>query len=85
MQVDEESYICDVRHVPDEVPCHCGVIHSYEKLSETQLRITAVKGESLNRLFEVLTKQNIEVMGIKTDVNRLEKIFVDTAKKSKGI
>ena len=41
------------------------------------LEITVEKGQSLNRIFQQLSKQGIEVRSMRTKSNRLEELFVD--------
>ena len=49
---------------------------NFNPLDETTLEVTVTKGQSLNRVFEHLGSQGIEVDSMRNKTNRLEQLFV---------
>ncbi|HBA65652.1 MAG TPA: ABC transporter [Methylococcaceae bacterium] len=51
--------------------------YQVERLSERSLDVGVPKEEGLNKLFALLSEQNIQVVSLKNKSNRLEQLFMD--------
>ncbi|HEX5359801.1 MAG TPA: ABC transporter ATP-binding protein [Fluviicoccus sp.] len=51
-------------------------------LDENTLEIAVAKSQSLNRVFTLLSEQNIEVLSLRNRANRLEELFVSMVEKN---
>ena len=50
--------------------------------AEDTLEVTVEKGQSINRIFSLLTEKNLEVRSMRTKSNRLEELFVNLVRES---
>ena len=74
-KLDKETFVLDVKGDGLQVPPMDQV--SFTPLDETTLEVTITKGQSLNRVFEHLGSQGIEVDSMRNKTNRLEEIFME--------
>jgi len=74
-RLNEEHFVCDVKNPLSILP----VIDGYKMrlLNKMQLAIVVPKALGLNKLFQGLSAQNIEVLSLKNKSNRLEQLFLD--------
>lgn len=77
--VEKEIYIFDLKHTLTSEKLHCEYGHCH-LVDSTTLEIEVDKDVTLNQLFVDLSKQNIEVLSVKTKTNKLEKLFIDVAR-----
>lgn len=52
-------------------------------ISEETIEVTVDKGQSINRIFSMLTEKGVEVRSMRSKSNRLEELFVDLVKEEK--
>lgn len=52
-------------------------------VSEESIEVTVDKGQSINRIFSMLTEKGIDVRSMRSKSNRLEELFVDLVKEEK--
>jgi ABC-2 type transport system ATP-binding protein len=50
--------------------------HAIQQLDETTIEVSISKDKSLNKVFEDLSRQGIEVLSMKNKANRLEELFM---------
>ncbi len=74
-RLNEEHFVCDIKRPLSILP----VIDGYKisLLNAMQLAIIVPKALGLNKLFQGLSEQNIEVLSLKNKSNRLEQLFLD--------
>ncbi len=74
-RLDSETFLLDLasplKHLPVLKPYTC------IQADASTLEVTLVNGEALNGLFELLSKNDIEVISMRNKVNRLEETFVE--------
>lgn len=51
-----------------------------EIISETEIEVTICKKHTLNDLFEILNKNNIQISSMRNKVNRIEQLFMNLTK-----
>ena len=51
--------------------------YQIDRLSSKSLSVAVPKEQGLNKLFNALSAQNIEVVSLKNKSNRLEQLFMD--------
>lgn len=72
--LSKETFILDVRESLVEAP---EIEHySLSLVEEHCLEVEVEKGQSLNELFEALSKQDVHVISMRNKSNRLEELFV---------
>lgn len=74
-KLDKETFVLDVKGEDLQVSPMDHV--NFNPLDETTLEVTVTKGQSLNRVFEHLGSQGIEVDSMRNKTNRLEEIFME--------
>jgi len=74
-RLNEEHFICDVKTPLLAAPRIDG--YEISLLNKMQLAISVPKEVGLNKLFQGLSDQNIEVLSLKNKSNRLEQLFLD--------
>lgn len=74
-KLDKETFVLDVKGEDLQISPMDQV--SFIPLDETTLEVTITKGQSLNRVFEHLGSQGIEVDSMRNKTNRLEEIFME--------
>lgn len=75
-----DHFVLDLAKPLNEAPRIEG--YQLEKLSERSLTAAVPKESGLNRLFIELARQNIEVLSLKNQSNRLEQLFLDLTGKN---
>jgi ABC-2 type transport system ATP-binding protein len=73
-QLAKETFIFDVGQLLDRAP----VIEDFDVhlLDAHSFEVQVEKGQTLNRIFENLSAQNIQVVSMRNKANRLEEMFV---------
>lgn len=56
---------------------------TYKQLDPLTLEVEVARGQSLNTLFDVLSKQTIHVTSLRNKTNRLEELFIDLIAENK--
>lgn len=74
-RLNEEHFVCDVKKPLTHVDYIPG--YNIEVLNPMQFSVSVPKVLGLNRLFEGLSAQQIEVVSLKNKSNRLEQLFLD--------
>lgn len=77
-ELSSESFILDLSE-PTQVAVDLSSF-TVAQIAPDQLQVTIQRGQSLNMIFEQLSKQNIQVRSLRTETNRLEELFVDMVK-----
>ena len=78
-RLDKEAFILDLKHP---------LLHEtldgldYERLDDTTIEVEISRGESLNSVFEVLSRHAVEVVSMKNKANRLEELFLNLVETS---
>lgn len=73
-QLNTETFILDLTSALAETPDLEGF--TVRHTAADALEVDVVKGQSINRIFELLTALGIEVRSMRTKSNRLEELFV---------
>ncbi|ODC03068.1 ABC transporter [Terasakiispira papahanaumokuakeensis] len=73
-QLDRETFIFDLARPIEQAP----VIEGFDvhRTDATTLEIQVQKGQTLNRVFQVLEANGLEVVSMRNKANRLEELFV---------
>ncbi len=74
--LDIESFVLDFNQ-PYHQKIQLNNVVKYTQIDELSLEITIKKGESLNDVFEQLSKQNIQIASMRNKSNRLEELFMN--------
>jgi len=74
-QLHRETFVLDSQAVLDGAP----IVEGYEvkQVDEHSIEVAVEKGQSLNRVFEVLSAQGINIISMRNKANRLEELFVN--------
>jgi ABC-2 type transport system ATP-binding protein len=72
--LNRESFVLDVRESLQELPAVDG--YDLRLQEEHSLEVDIEKGQSMNELFEGLSRQGIHVISMRNKANRLEELFV---------
>jgi ABC-2 type transport system ATP-binding protein len=75
-----EHFHLDLRTPLEAAPALDG--YNVRLLDENTLEIAVAKSQSLNRVFTLLSEQNIEVLSLRNRANRLEELFVSMVEKN---
>lgn len=73
-QLNKETFIFDTGVSIPGAPSLIG--HQVLQIDEHSFEVVLEKGQSLNQIFEQLTKQNIAIISMRNKANRLEELFV---------
>lgn len=79
-RLDKETFVLDLKQPLIDTFKLEGF--DYQQIDNTTLEIEIHRGESLNSVFEQLSKKGIEVTSMKNKVNRLEELFLNLVEKS---
>lgn len=74
-KIHTDHFILDLKNTIDQAPAIEG--YRTEKLDGRTLQVAVPKQYGLNRLFQNLSEQKIEVLSLKNQSNRLEQMFLD--------
>lgn len=80
-RLNEELFICDLKKPLSRAPKVKG--YQIEWLNTLQLSISVPKASGLNKLFQGLSEQHIEIISLKNKSNRLEQLFLDLVDQGK--
>lgn len=78
-RLDKEAFILDLKYP---------LLHNdldnldYVRLDDTTIEVEISRGESLNSVFEVLSRHGVEVVSMKNKANRLEELFLNLVETS---
>ncbi len=78
-KLDRETFVFDLRKPIGVAPKIPG--HSVKLADEHTLEVEIAKNDNINKIFEQLSKQGIEVTSMRNKENRLEELFVSLVKK----
>lgn len=79
-RLDKEAFILDLKYpLMDNVDLN-GL--AYERIDDTSIEIEISRGESLNSVFELLSRHGVEIVSMKNKVNRLEELFLNLVETS---
>lgn len=78
-RLDKEAFILDLKY-----PLLNNALEGldYERLDDTTIEVEISRGESLNSVFEVLSRHGVEVVSMKNKANRLEELFLNLVETS---
>lgn len=78
-RLDKEAFILDLKY-----PLLNNALEGldYERLDDTTIEVEISRGESLNSVFEVLSRYGVEVVSMKNKANRLEELFLNLVETS---
>ena len=79
-QLNKELFVLDIR----EALSDCPTIEGYPltRVDANTLEVEVEKSQSINQLFEVLSKQGIHVLSMRNKTNRLEELFFTMVEKN---
>lgn len=77
--LNKETFIFDLKNQIRQAPKIAG--QSVRLIDEHTLEIEIAKKDNINKVFEHLTKQNIEVASMRNKANRLEELFISLVRK----
>lgn len=74
-RLQRETFVLNLREAIPALP----ELEDYEiqRLDATTLEVSVLREQSLNGLFEALTRRGIEVISLRNKQNRLEQLFID--------
>jgi ABC-2 type transport system ATP-binding protein len=73
-KLDHETFVLDLAEaLPTTFQLECC---RWRIIDETTLEVDLTRAQSLNRIFEVLSAQNIDVKSMRNKTNRLEELFI---------
>lgn len=78
--LNQETFILDTDAPISQVPVIGG--YEFELNENSELEVTVEKTQSLNRVFDALSSEGIQVMSMRNKSNRLEEMFVSLIRKS---
>jgi ABC-2 type transport system ATP-binding protein len=79
-RLDKEAFILDLKYPLMESDDLDGL--EFERIDSTTIEIEISRGESLNSIFELLSRHGVEVVSMKNKVNRLEELFLNLVETS---
>ena len=79
-QLNTESLILDLKETLDEIPKL--EKFDFKQIDELCCEITIDKQQSLNEVFDELSKHNIKVASVRNKSNRLEELFINLVEKT---
>ena len=79
-QLNKETFILDIKEEIKSLPSFED--YPITKIDSHTLEVAVDKNKSLNNLFSVLSKQEIEIVSMRNKTNRLEELFIDMVEKN---
>ena len=73
-KLNKEVFVMDTQDTVSELPETPNYL--VRQIDGTTLEVEVEKGQSLNRLFDILSQNQIQVVSMRNKVNRLEELFV---------
>jgi ABC-2 type transport system ATP-binding protein len=82
-RLDKEVFVLDLKYpLMDNLELN-GLI--YQQVDETTIEVEINRGESLNSIFELLSRHGLEVVSMKNKANRLEELFLNLVEASEQV
>lgn len=79
---DKQTFIFDLKQALPENIALSGI--NFQQIDDSSIEIELNRNESLNNIFTILSKHNIEVSSMKNKANRLEELFLSLVEKSEA-
>jgi ABC-2 type transport system ATP-binding protein len=79
-RLNTETFVLNLRAPMVELPAAGGFL--FERLDECTLEVSVSREQSINGLFEALSRDGIEVISMRNKQNRLEQMFIDLLESS---
>lgn len=79
-RLDKEAFILDLKYPLLDNTTLDGL--EYQAIDDTTIEIEISRGESLNSVFELLSRHGVEIVSMKNKVNRLEELFLNLVETS---
>ena len=73
-RLDKETFVLDLKYPLLQTIELDGL--DYHHVDDTTIEVELSRGDSLNSIFELLSKHGVEVVSMKNKVNRLEELFL---------
>lgn len=74
-RLDKETFVLDLKYPLLQTIELDGL--DYHHVDDTTIEVELSRGDSLNSIFELLSKHGVEVVSMKNKVNRLEELFLN--------
>ncbi|EEF80908.1 ABC transporter ATP-binding protein [Methylophaga thiooxydans] len=74
-RLDKETFVLDLKYPLLQTIELYGL--DYHHVDDTTIEVELSRGDSLNSIFELLSKHGVEVVSMKNKVNRLEELFLN--------
>jgi len=74
-RLDKETFVLDLKYPLLQTIELDGL--DYHRVDDTTIDVELSRGDSLNSIFELLSKHGVEVVSMKNKVNRLEELFLN--------
>lgn len=74
-RLDKETFVLDLKYPLLQTIELDGL--DYHHVDDTTIEVELSRGDSLNSIFELLSKHEVEVVSMKNKVNRLEELFLN--------
>jgi len=81
-RLETETLVLDLRERPTRLPRLDGCVLT--RLDDRTLEVEVTRDNSINRLFEALSRDGIEVVSLRNKQNRLEQLFLTLVENNKG-
>jgi len=81
-RLETETLVLDLRERPTRLPQLDGCVLT--RLDDWTLEVEVSRDNSINRLFEALSRDGIEVVSLRNKRNRLEQLFLTLVENNKG-
>lgn len=79
-RLDKEAFILDLKYPLLDNTTLDGL--EYQAIDDTTIEIEISRGESLNSVFELLSRHGVVIVSMKNKVNRLEELFLNLVETS---
>jgi ABC-2 type transport system ATP-binding protein len=73
-RLNTETFVLNLRTPLDEAPALDG--YPFAQVDDTTIEVEVSKNQNVNRLFKLLSEQDIQVLSMRNKVNRLEELFI---------
>lgn len=74
-RLDKETFVLDLKYPLLQTIELDGL--DYHRVDDTTIDVEISRGDSLNSIFDILSKHGVEVVSMKNKVNRLEELFLN--------
>lgn len=79
-RLDKETFVLDLKYPLLQTIELDGL--DYHRVDDTTIDVEISRGDSLNSIFELLSRHGVEVVSMKNKVNRLEELFLNLVETS---